>query len=89
MRKGAAHGFRNLSVNKIPNTFERLITNLQTNIDIFIIKILFGFEHRIKELKTKNDIFVNGFDHGVLSQKVSGIFVKKPVPLTIVSCRKL
>jgi hypothetical protein len=67
MRKGAAHGFRNLSVNKIPNTFERLITNLQTNIDIF----------------------VNGFDHGVLSQKVSGIFVKKPVPLTIVSCRKL
>ena len=67
MRKGAAHGFRNLSVNKIPNTFERLITNLQTNIDIF----------------------VNGFDHGVLSQKVSGIFVKKPVPLTIVSGRKL
>jgi hypothetical protein len=67
MRKGAAHGFRNLSVNKIPNTFERLITNLQTNIDIFM----------------------NGFDHGVLSQKVSGIFVKKPVPLTIVSCRKL
>ena len=67
MRKGAAHGFRNLSVNKIPNTFERLITNLQTNIDIF----------------------VNGFDHGVLSQKVSGIFVKKPVPVTIVSCRKL
>jgi hypothetical protein len=67
MRKGAAHGFRNLSVNKIPNTFERLITNLQTNIDIF----------------------VNGFAHGVLSQKVSGFFVKKPVPLTIVSCRKL
>ena len=67
MRKGAAHGFRNLSVNKIPNTFERLITNLQTNIDIF----------------------VNGFDHGALSQKVSGIFVKKPVPVTIVSCRKL
>jgi hypothetical protein len=67
MRKGAAHGFRNLSVNKIPNTFERLITNLQTNIDIFM----------------------NGFDHGVLSQKVSGIFVKKPVPLTIVSGRKL
>ena len=64
MRKGAAHGFRNLSVNKIPNTFERLITNLQTNIDIF----------------------VNGFAHGVLSQKVSGIFVEKPVPLTIVSC---
>jgi hypothetical protein len=67
MRKGAAHGFRNLSVNKIPNTFERLITNLQTNIDIFM----------------------NGFAHGVLSQKVSSIFVKKPVPLTIVSGRKL
>ena len=67
MRKAAAHGFRDLSVNKIPNTFERLITNLQTNIDIFM----------------------NGFAHGVLSQKVSGIFVKKPVPLTIVSGRKL
>lgn len=35
--KGAAHGFRNLSV----------------------IKILFGFERPIKELKTKSDKFVN------------------------------
>ena len=67
MRKGAAHGFRNLSVYKIPKTFERPITNLQTNIDIFM----------------------NGFCNGVLSQKVTGIFVKKPVPVPIVSGRKL
>ena len=35
-RKEAAHGFRNLSVYKLPKTFERPITKLQTKIDIFM-----------------------------------------------------
>ena len=29
--------------------------------NLSVIKILFGFEHRIKELKTKNDEIMNGF----------------------------
>ena len=50
--KGAAHGFRNLSV----------------------IKILFGFEHRIKELKTKNDKIVNGKSGGEIVVYLHGIY---------------
>ena len=35
-RKEAAHGFRNLSVYKLQNTFERPITKLKTKIDDFV-----------------------------------------------------
>ncbi len=36
--KGAAHGFRNLSVFKIPDVFERVVTQIKTKIDFFMNK---------------------------------------------------
>ena len=38
LRKEAAHGFRNLSVIKIPVVFERLVTQIKTKIDFFVNK---------------------------------------------------
>ena len=41
--KGAAHGFRNLSVIKVPDGFERPITELKTKSDKIVNKIPFFF----------------------------------------------
>jgi len=40
--KEAAHGFRNLSVIKIPVVFERAVTQIKTKIDFFVNKPVYS-----------------------------------------------
>jgi hypothetical protein len=42
IRKGAAHGFRNLSAIKIPVVFERPVTQIRTKNDIFMNKPVYS-----------------------------------------------